>query len=372
MTAQEILTASDKFYINLGLDRIAAIMELLGNPQDNLNAIHVAGTNGKGSVCAMLNQILIEGGYVCGLYTSPHLFSYNERIKINNKYIEQETFDREVYNVSKLAQENNIHLTEFEILTAVAFKYFNDNDTDIVILETGLGGRLDATNIIKNPLASIITTIDFDHKERLGDTIEKISYEKGGIIKNPRPVIIGQNNKGIEIIQGFAQNIYVVEEQKKYTTSLLGRHQQENLALALGALECLQLNITEDTIKKGLKNVKWKYRLEYKKDENILIDACHNPSGAVVLRNFLDENFNGQKIRFAFGCLKNKEWEKMLDILLCESDELYFIEFSNPNCLRFSDLPKKYCAKKYSDMKPDKGILTVFCGSIYMLGELKP
>jgi dihydrofolate synthase/folylpolyglutamate synthase len=267
MTAQEILTSSDKFHISLGLERIGAIMEILGNPQDNLKVIHVAGTNGKGSVCAMLNQILIEAGYDCGLYTSPHLFSYCERIKINNKDIEQDIFDKEVYNVSKIAQENGIHLTEFEILTAVAFKYFNDNSTDIVVLETGLGGRLDATNIIKNPLVSIIASIDFDHKERLGDTIEKIAAEKGGIIKNSRPAIIGYNNLGIKVIQELAKNLFVVKESKSHSTALLGQHQKENLALVLGALQCLELNVTQDAIKRGLENVKWKYRLEYKKEK---------------------------------------------------------------------------------------------------------
>ena len=176
--AVNLLTSVGKFHISLGLDRMYAILELLGNPQDKLDCIHVAGTNGKGSVCAILSSILVSSGKKVGLYTSPHLFKYTERIKICGNNISDENFTKYVFEISELADRNNIDLTEFEILTAVMFKYFADNNVDVVVLETGLGGRFDATNVIKKNLCSIITHVDFDHTERLGNTIDKIAYEK--------------------------------------------------------------------------------------------------------------------------------------------------------------------------------------------------
>ena len=196
--AKELLTSQGKFYINLGLDRISAILEILGNPQDRLKCIHVAGTNGKGSVCAILAEILKEAGKKTGLYTSPHIFKYNERIKINGIDISDDDFARLVFEICESADKNNIHLTEFEILTAAAFKYFADNDVDVVVLETGLGGRFDATNVIKNNLCAVITHIDLDHTERLGDTKDKIAFEKAGIIKPNCPVVTSEGYEAIK------------------------------------------------------------------------------------------------------------------------------------------------------------------------------
>ena len=181
--AIDLLTSQGKFYINLGLDRISAVLELLGNPQDKLKCIHVAGTNGKGSVCAIISAVLSKAGMKTGLYTSPHIFEYTERIQINGFDISKEDFTKYIFEICEIADKNNIHLTEFEILTAVMFKYFADNDVDVVVLETGLGGRFDATNVIKSNLCSIITHIDLDHTERLGNTKSKIAFEKAGIIK---------------------------------------------------------------------------------------------------------------------------------------------------------------------------------------------
>ncbi len=169
--------------IKLGLDRISAALELAGNPQDSLKCIHVAGTNGKGSVCAMLAAVLQEAGYKTGLYTSPHIYDYTERIKINDIPIEKEEFEK------RISEFKNADLTEFEVLTAVMFKYFADNKVDVAVLETGLGGRLDATNVIKTNLCAVITRIDYDHTERLGTRIEEITREKEGIIKPGCPVV---------------------------------------------------------------------------------------------------------------------------------------------------------------------------------------
>lgn len=372
LSAASILTSSNKFHISLGLDRISKIMELLDNPQDNLKCVHIAGTNGKGSVCAFLNNIFIENGLKTGLFTSPHLFSYNERICVNNEKINDKDFDKLVFEISDMAEKNNIPLTEFEILTAVSFLYFKMQNVDIVILETGLGGRLDSTNIIKNPVACAITTIDFDHKERLGNTIEEIATEKAGIIKGDVPVIIQKDNLGFSTIEKYAKNLYVAKNLvEPMEIGLLGNHQKKNLALALETIKHMPFDFGKEKVLKAIKNTRWRFRLEYDKKNKILIDGCHNPNGARALRNFLDENFKNEKLQFVFGCLKNKEYEKMLEILIKKGDELHFVEFLHTNSLKFTDLPEKFkkIAKKYDEKNLDKNALKIYCGSLYMLGE---
>lgn len=363
------------FYIELGLDRIQKALNILGNPQDDLKYIHVAGTNGKGSVCTMLESILRNAGYKTGLYTSPHIFEYTERIKINGIDIPKEDFAELFEEVSKI----NIHLTEFEVLTVMMFLYFKRNNVDIVILETGLGGRFDATNVIKTNLCSVITQIDLDHTERLGETKEKIAYEKAGIIKPNCPVI---TSMGYEAIRDRADElnamlIFVspfVPPEFVDALALKGLHQIENLALVLTVINYLFKDIDENTIKEGLKQVKNPCRFEYFKDKNLIIDASHNPNGILALRNNLDYYFPNEKRRFVFGCLKNKDYSKMMDILFREGDEIYLNEFDYPNACPFNILSEK-CPQKalpYSDkvkLTPDK--LNIICGSFYMIGKLE-
>ena len=363
------------FYIELGLDRIQKALNILGNPQDDLKYIHVAGTNGKGSVCTMLESILRNAGYKTGLYTSPHIFEYTERIKINGIDIPKEDFAELFEEVSKI----NIHLTEFEVLTVMMFLYFKRNNVDIVILETGLGGRFDATNVIKTNLCSVITQIDLDHTERLGETKEKIAYEKAGIIKPNCPVI---TSMGYEAIRDRADElnamlIFVspfVPPEFVDALALKGLHQIENLALVLTVINYLFKDIDENTIKEGLKQVKNPCRFEYFKDKNLIIDASHNPNGILALRNNLDYYFPNEKRRFVFGCLKNKDYSKMMDILFREGDEIYLNEFDYPNACPFNILSEK-CPQKalpYTDkvkLTPDK--LNIICGSFYMIGKLE-
>ena len=203
--AINLITSQEKFHICLGLERILKVLELLGNPQEKLNIIHVAGTNGKGSTCAILSKILTCAGYKTGLYTSPHILEYTERIKINQKNISKNDFADLITEIAILAKINGIYLTEFELLSAAAYKYFADKETDICVIETGLGGRLDATSAISKNILSIITSISLDHVDRLGDTIEKIAYEKAGIIKSGYPVLINSQNKGFETVKNIAQ-----------------------------------------------------------------------------------------------------------------------------------------------------------------------
>lgn len=375
-----ILTSQGRFHINLGLERIEKIIEVLDNPHKKLKYIHVAGTNGKGSVCSMLSSILIQSGYKIGLFTSPHVFEYTERIKINDKKINKKLFAKKIIRIINLSEENNLKLTEFEILTALAFEYFKENKVDIVVLETGLGGRLDATNVIDKNLCSIITSIDFDHTERLGNTIEKISFEKGGIIKKNCPVVISKNNLGLDVIKKIAKEkntkILTVKEGRNFlqeNSALKGTYQGKNLLLVLKALEILEGNgfkISKKAVKEGLKKVNHPCRFEFYK-KNILIDAAHNPSGIKALRESLDKSFPDKNFRFIFGCLRNKNYPQMLENLFSPGDEVFFYKFDNPNSCSFRELQSSchFKAKPFEKFdKSDK--LTVICGSLYMIKEL--
>ena len=390
-SAESILTSKNKFHINLGLARTLEALEKLGNPQNDINFIHVAGTNGKGSVCALLNEILcthfLNTGTKVGLFTSPHLFSYCERVKVNNKNISQDELDKYI----KIASDSQNELTEFEILTVAAFLYFKEKNVKYVVLEVGLGGMFDSTNVIKNPLCSVITTIDYDHTTRLGNTIEEIAHQKAGIIKQNCPVVIGCDNLGLNIVKKYASEfnapLYEVKslikpsfstisiDNKEYDFSLLGDYQTKNLALVLEVLKHLPFKVSEKTLKMALKNVRWKFRLEYDKEKKLLIDGAHNPSGIKALREFLDKYFPDDKKTFIFGCLNNKDYENMLNELILPDDEFYFYEFDYPNALKFEQLPDKIKTRAKKILNPfeileSRKNLKIVCGSLYMLGRL--
>lgn len=409
-SAKEILQSHEKFHINLGLKRVKLVLALLDNPQKYLKFIHIAGTNGKGSTSKIINQILIEhfknkkeGSKKVGLFTSPHLFSYQERIKIDNVDIPEYILNRLTSDIDNFAKKNNIELSEFELIFVVAIYYFYIKKVDYVVLEVGLGGKYDATNVVK-PIIEAITTIDFDHTERLGDTISKIALQKAGIIKKDSKVVVSKSNLGFDVIKKVSENEnaaliladddikiefknnknYATIKNKKYEFNLLGSHQKENLALALGVVQNIDISIDEVDIKQALKNVSWKFRLDFDNKNNILIDGAHNPSGAKVLRKFLDENFKNIKKKFYFGCLKNKDYKKMVQILLKEADgdELYFSEFSHNSSLKFEEFIEdlknnnisiqniKKAPSKEEFLKQNKTGLKIFCGSLYMLGEI--
>ena len=372
--AISLITSKDNFYIDLGLERIFSALEKLGNPQDDLKYIHVAGTNGKGSVCAIIESILREAGYKTGLYTSPHIWEYTERIRINGECIPKDVFSQYVEKITNLG----IHLTEFEILTVIMFLYFKENDVEVVVMETGLGGRLDATNVIKQNLCSIITQIDLDHTDRLGDTKDKIAYEKAGIIKPNCPVI---TSMGYEAIKDRADEldsmlIFVspfVRQDFSEALALKGRHQIDNLALVLTAIQYIFPQISDETIKNGLKNVKHPCRFEYIKEKNLIIDACHNPNGVQALRDNLDFYFPNLERRFVFGALKRKDYKKMMEILFRDTDEIYLNAFDYLDACSFEELNSAcpYKASKYnSSVKLSDDKLNIVCGSFYMISEL--
>lgn len=390
--AVELLTSVGKFHISLGLERMEKILELLGNPQDKLNCIHVAGTNGKGSVCAILSSILAAAGKKVGLYTSPHLFKYTERIKIilpthpsplplkvarEDGKISDEDFVNYVFDISELADRHSIDLTEFEILTAVMFKYFADNNVEVVVLETGLGGRYDATNVIKKNLCSIITHVDFDHTERLGDTLDKIAYEKAGIIKPNCPCIVFE---GREVYRDVAEEMgamlmIIMPFANAENLALKGVHQQENLSLVLAAIETVFPEITQEIIDIGLKNVKHPGRFQYIESKNLIIDGAHNPNGIKALKQSLDFYYPNTERRFIFGCLKNKDYRCMLQSLFEIGDEVYFYHFKHNNSCEFKDL-SSVCPVESTELTAqtkinfNDGKLNIICGSLYMISEL--
>ena len=374
--AVELLTSQGKFYINLGLERIAAILDLLGSPQDKLKCIHVAGTNGKGSVCTIIAAILAKTGMNVGLYTSPHIFDYTERIKISGQDISKVDFAKYVFEICNLAEKNHIHLTEFEILTAVMFKYFADNKVDVVVLETGLGGRFDATNVIKSNLCSIITHIDLDHTERLGNTKSKIAFEKAGIIKPGCPVFTCEGYEEIKDKADECNSLFVLVTPFEDTTnlSLKGTCQQENLSLALAAVRYLFPEISENTIQQALTEVKNPCRFQLCR-EDLIVDASHNPNGAMALRESLDFYYPDKKRCFIFGCLRNKDYRRMMEILFSKEDEIYFYHFSNKNSCTIEELQEacKFPSKPFKNLDElPADYLKIVCGSFYMLNEIIP
>ena len=391
LETENILLKQGKFNISLELNRIEKVLNLLDNPQDKLKIIHVAGTNGKGSVCAMLNQILIEAGFNAGLYTSPHLIKYNERIKINGKDISDNDFYELTCFIVDIAEKHNIKLTEFEILTAVMYKYFADKKVDFAIIEVGLGGRFDATNVIKSPLLSIITSISYDHTERLGSTIEKIAFEKAGIIKNNCPVIFDKENLGANSIEKtakerlskiyyphkaeiiFDNKNYIKYDSEIYELGLLGKYQAKNGALAICASRIL--NIDEKFLKKGLQNVKWNCRFQYFKDRNIIIDGCHNPDGAKKLKESLDLYFPDLNRIFVYTSLKNKDFVTVQKSLFSKKDIIYHFNMKNKRFLNFSNVKnatKSLDIKGLEELinKKEQKELLIICGSLYAIGDI--
>ncbi len=372
----KLLSCQGKFRIELGLKRISKILDLLGNPQDELKYIHVAGTNGKGSVCSVIATILQEAGLKVGLYTSPHIFDYTERIKISGNEISKNDFAEYIEKICNLADEHNIDLTEFEILTAVMFDYFNKQKVEVVVLETGLGGRFDATNVIKTNLCSIITHIDFDHTERLGNSLDKIAFEKAGIIKENCPVFVSE---GYEVFKDAADDknaLFVIVPPFEDVTnlSLKGVFQQQNLSLALAAVRFVFPKISENIIQAALKKVKHPYRFQYLKDKNMIVDSAHNPNGAIALRQSLDYYYPDIPRRFIFGCLRNKDFKAMIKSLFQEQDEIYFYHFNYPNSASVEEL-KTACPYPSEEFKrnlfvSDNSKLTIVCGSFYMLKEV--
>lgn len=367
-----------------GLSRIETLLKKLGNPQENLQCIHVAGTNGKGSVCAMLSSILEESGYKVGRFVSPYIRHFRERIAINGQPIAKDDFAQITTKVQVFAEEMEDPPTEFELITAIGFSYFAQEHCDVVVLEAGMGGRLDSTNIITNPLLSVITGVDLDHTAFLGDTVEQIAKEKAGIIKESCPVVFGGMRKEalpilIEAAQEKNATLQTVDLQKiqnkKHTLqgttldfgswkgieiSLLGSYQPENAATVLTAIEILQTRgivCKEEAVRRGLFKTKWPGRFEQLCEEpRVIFDGGHNEQGIKACISSIKQYFPNQQVFVLMGVMRDKAYAKMTQMLKGVAKTVYTVTPDNPRALGSEELAEilqknKIPAQAFFDVK---------------------
>ncbi|OGC05106.1 hypothetical protein A2276_04095 [candidate division WOR-1 bacterium RIFOXYA12_FULL_43_27] len=355
--------------IKLGLERIEYLLEKLDNPHLKFKSIHVAGTNGKGSVCAMLSSILKEAGYKVGMYTSPHLLNYNERMKIGGRDIRSRGLEKYFKMVRPHAKK--VQATEFEILTAMAFKYFADKKVDIAVVEVGMGGRFDATNVLI-PEVSVITTIDYDHCEYLGNTLAKIAYEKAGIIKPGVPVVTGESKRtALQVIRRIAKQketgCWVVGEDAGIEAGcpLLGKHQKLNASIAVKVAQFL--GISKSAIRKGIRKTKWLGRFQViSKKPLVIIDGAHNPAGIRALKVTIKEQGIKTPLNLIFGVQRGKDVDAMVKEISPIAKNVIVTQSSHPRAM-----PKKELAKKIKQPAViDKRLPTVICGSLFLVADV--
>ncbi|MEG4504270.1 folylpolyglutamate synthase/dihydrofolate synthase family protein [Microcoleus sp. F6_B4] len=411
MNAESILQSYQHFGVHLGLERIHQLLQKLDNPHQQIPIIHIAGTNGKGSVCAYLSSVLTEAGYRVGRYTSPHLIDWTERICINQKPISTTALQQCLERVVAATENNTETPTQFEIITAAAWLYFAEQKTDIAVIETGLGGRLDATNVCKTPLASVITSISLEHWQILGPTVADIAGEKAGILKAKCPAVIGELPESARIVvekrikeldcpatwvkpaidlgQGFAE--YQLNQNAvkiKYQLPLLGKIQLMNSAIAIATLQTLQnqgWQISPTAIENGIAKTQWPGRLQQTtwKNRNILIDGAHNPAAAIALREYVDNlNSSQPPINWVIGILATKDCDDILKALLKKGDRLYLVPVPDQKSSSPAELaalaqiicPELTLCQAFPDLTTalDAAVTgdnpTILCGSLYLVG----
>ena len=419
--AMKYITEVGNFGSNYGLERTYKLLELLDNPQDKLKIIHVAGTNGKGSTTAMITSMLKGCGYKVGMYTSPFLEEFEERIQINGENIPKEKLAQLItkikYAVDKVIEEGYNHPTEFEIITVLMFLYFATEEVDFAVVEVGLGGRLDSTNVI-TPILSVITSISFDHTNLLGNTLEEIAAEKAGIIKSGIPTVIYPQEEVAEIVisskcqeldsklykinKEDAKLINIIKEDKIYQQvkvklddeydvklPLLGEHQILNLAVALKALEVIKdkaPKLNRESIVKSLATVRWNGRLEIMSNSPyVVIDGAHNIQGITQLNKNINKYFEYKDMYLILGILADKDVEDMVKVITPKAKKVFTV---TPNSMRAETAEelleevKKYneSCEAYNDYKNafedalklcKKDDLLLISGSLYMIGEMR-
>lgn len=411
------ITGTLQYGSKLGLASVGKLLELMGNPQHDLKFIHVAGTNGKGSTSSFISRILTEAGYRAGLYTSPALEVFNERIRINGENIGNEPLGELVTYVKtyvdQMVADGWDHPTEFEIVTAMAFEHFKRQNSDFVVLEVGLGGRQDSTNIIDSPLVSVITPIDLDHTDFLGDTLTLVATEKAGIIKensvcvihpqveevedviikrctelNTRLVIAPVNM--IEIVSSDEFGTVFHLNEHEYRINLIGDHQTRNAAVAITVINALRENheieVSEEAIMGGLLKTTWPGRLEIMgRRPTVIIDGAHNIHGAKGLAETICCHFNDRKIIAVVGILKDKDYKGILDEMMPLASEVIVTEPNSPRKLTAMELAEAVRVYGKAPMiEPSiKDAITramtiagsedviIFFGSLYMIGEAR-
>ena len=344
-----------------GLERISALCERLGNPERKLRFVHVAGTNGKGSFCSMLDSVLRAAGYKVGLYTSPYIREFNERMRVDGKNIDNDVLADITARVRPIADSMTDKPTEFELITAIAFQYFYEAGCDVVVLEAGMGGRLDSTNVIRNPLLSVITGIALDHVDYLGDTVEKIAAEKAGIIKDNAPILYGGDDmaahavikdtageRGSEFfdidyseIKNLSSDLggtsYDFGEHTDIRIKLLGLYQPKNSALVLRAIDILRrngLNIPESAVKEGLIAARWQARFEIiSHDPLVIFDGAHNPQGIESATLSIKHYFKDEKIYVLTGVLRDKDHKYIASKLSEIAERAFTLTPDSPRAL---------------------------------------
>jgi dihydrofolate synthase/folylpolyglutamate synthase len=366
--------------IKLGLENTFRLLKAIGNPQERLRFLHVAGTNGKGSVCAMLDSCLRAAGHKTGLYTSPHLVDFRERIRVDGVMISPQETAEGLTRLRQAAQDWDHKPTFFELSTVLALDHFERSGCDVVVLETGMGGRLDSTNVVE-PLVSVITPIAMDHMAWLGDSIAKIAAEKAGIIKPRAPVISSpQQPDAAEVLRAksasLASPIRFIESPVDIPVALPGIHQLLNAAVAVAAIEASGLKCPPEAITKGLASVKWPARFQ-RVGERIIVDGAHNEHSAEALLSTWHEVFGQQKAAIVFGALRDKEYGVMLRILEKVAGEFLFVPVrsersEDPGVLKAqSALP----SREFSDLPTaikvamDTTLPVLITGSLFLAGE---
>jgi len=330
------LYATEKFGIKLGLENTRRLLQAAGSPERGLRILHVAGTNGKGSVCAMCELTLRASGFRTGLYTSPHLVDFRERIRIDGQLVSPDAVAEGLTLLREVSSDWDHSPTFFEISTVLALKCFAQEGCDFVVLETGMGGRLDATNATQ-PSVSVITPIAMDHAEWLGDTIEKVASEKAGIIKPDVPVVSARQKPPAEaILRSRAAEtgspISFVGSPWPGPVGLAGSHQHENAALAVAALRACGADCTDQAIADGLRNVQWPGRFQ-RIGPRMILDGAHNPHAAATLRETWRQEFGPATATIVFGALGDKDYSEMLALLTPIATRFLFVPIANPRAI---------------------------------------
>lgn len=411
MSIDNLLQPFQSFGIHLGLERIKNLLAKLGNPHHQVPIIHVTGTNGKGSVCAYLSSVLTAAGYQVGRYTSPHLIDWTERICLNEKPISSADLEQTLQQVIAAIEPDAESPTQFEVITAAAWLYFAQAQVDIAVIEVGLGGRLDATNVCASPLVTVITSLSREHWQRLGSSLAEIATEKAGILKPGCPAVIGklppqaQKVVNARIAELNCPAVWVEPAQElshhdarwaKYTSPqgtisyplpLLAQVQLTNSALAMACLQILQQQgwqITEPIIQAGMAKTRWRGRMEWVqwRNQKLLVDGAHNPGAAKALRQYV-ETFQ-QPVTWVMGMLATKDHEDIFRALLRPNDQLYLVPVPENKTPKLQDLAilagevcpdLAFCQTSEQllivlDMvmsqKQEK--LVVLCGSLYLVG----
>ena len=417
--AMEYIHNTAKFGMNFGLERTRRLLEYLGNPHKKLKCVHIAGTNGKGSTSAMVAEILKESGYKVGLYTSPFIEEFEERIQINSVNIPKERLCEVVDKVSKavkkVEKDGLGNPTEFEIITAAMFLYYYEEKVDIAVIEVGLGGKLDSTNIL-DPILTVITSISYDHVGILGNTLREIATEKAGIIKEGIPLVLypveeeakeailnvaNMKNCEVNFVESNEAEFIRVSKEKRiyqiirynneeYKLPLLGTHQVINFSVVMKIIELLGrlgYKVTNKNVKVALENVVWKGRMEViSNNPYVLLDGAHNLGGIEKLKESLNKYFTYTKLILIIGILGDKDVEHMLKEIIPRAEEVITVTPNSPRAMSAIELKEKIeeisekkvsafenyeDAFKYAKQVSNEDDMILICGSLYMIGDMR-